>query len=75
MSRNTAQRKETGAVASVLDDNISDAAMNKLLADRHAEIESKLDEARTAKTLGDFGPIEPLHVFLRRARERLTAKH
>lgn len=73
MSAKAAQRKTTGTVEAVLDDNLSDAEMDRLLADRHAEIEAKLEEARAAKARGEFAPLEPLHVFLRRARERLKA--
>jgi hypothetical protein len=51
------------------------AKMDRLSADRHTEIEAKLDEARAAKACGDFAPLEPLHVFLRRARDRLKTTH
>jgi hypothetical protein len=49
--------------------------MDALLAARHDEIEAKLDEARAAKARGEFAQLEPLHVFLRRARERFNASH
>ena len=75
MSAKTAHRKELGAVATVLDENMSDAEMDRLLAERHDEVAAKLDEARAAKARGEFAPLEPLHVFLRRARERLKTAH
>lgn len=37
-----------------------------------AEIEAMLEEAREAEERGETTPLEPLHVFLRRARERLN---
>jgi hypothetical protein len=73
MSANTARKKALGTVETVLDENLSDAEMDRLLAERRDEIESKLDEAYAAKARGDSAPLEPLHVFLRRARERLKA--
>ncbi len=63
-------RKELGAVATAHDENISDAEMDRLLAGRHGEVESLLGEARAAIARGDTAPLEPLHEFLRRARER-----
>jgi hypothetical protein len=71
MSAKAAHRKSVGAVETVLDENLSEAEMDRLLADRHDEIQAKLDEAQAAKKRGDVAPLEPLHVFLRRARERL----
>ncbi len=64
-----------GTVETVLDENLSEAEMDRLLADRHDEIQAKLDEAQAAKERGDVAPAEPLHVFLRRARERFKASH
>ena len=75
MSAKMAHRKALAKAAAIPDGNLSDAEMDRLLAGRHAEIEAKLDEARAAKARGDFGPLEPLHVFLRRARDRLKATH
>jgi hypothetical protein len=74
MNTRTIKRNELGTVAAVLEENISDAAMDQLLIDRHDEIEGLLDEARNAKERGEFAPLEPLHVFLRRARERFESK-
>ncbi|HEY4114565.1 MAG TPA: hypothetical protein VGM17_10950 [Rhizomicrobium sp.] len=50
---------------------MSDAEMDRLLADRHLEIEALLAEARSSIQRGEVAPLEPLHDFLRRARERV----
>ncbi len=60
-------------IADALDQGLSEPTMDRLLADRHDEVEALLDEARQAKASGAFAPLEPLHVFLRRARERFKA--
>ena len=52
---------------------LNSSEMDRLLADRHDEIQAKLDEGYAAKARGESAPLEPLHVFLRRARERLKA--
>ena len=65
--------KNKSAIAELLDDVITDAELDRLLAERHDEIEVLLDEARRAKAEGRYAPLEPLHEFLRRARERLNA--
>jgi hypothetical protein len=73
MNANTARKKALGTVETVLDENLSDAEIDRLLAERHDEIEAKLEEAYVAQARGASAPLEPLHVFLRRARERLKA--
>ena len=70
MTMNSTLRRDLGKVATALDENISDAEMDRLLADRNEEIESLLEEAREAERRGETAPLEPLHAFLRRARER-----
>ncbi len=60
--------------AALLKETVSDAAMDQLMADHHDEIECLLDEARHGKEHGAFAPLEPLHVFLRRAREHFESK-
>jgi hypothetical protein len=70
MTGNATLRRELGKVATALDENVSDAEMDRLLAERRDEIEALLDEARTSIARGEVAPLEPLHVFLRRARER-----
>ncbi|HEY1632909.1 MAG TPA: hypothetical protein VGF56_16445 [Rhizomicrobium sp.] len=60
-------------VAKVLDDELSEAALDKRLAERRDEIEALLAEAREAKARGAFSPLEPLHAFLKRARARFKA--
>ena len=64
--------KNMGPVTKVLDDDMTDAELEQTLAARHDEIEALLEEARKAKAGGRFAPLEPLHEFLRRARERFT---
>jgi hypothetical protein len=73
MSRHTAHRALHQKVEAALDEKISDGEMDKLLAERHEEVEALLREGREAKSRGAVAEIEPLHVFLRRARERLKA--
>ncbi|HWE05505.1 MAG TPA: hypothetical protein VG274_02280 [Rhizomicrobium sp.] len=73
MSTNATIKRELGKVATALDENVSDAEMDQLLGDRHDEIEALLEEARQAIRRGEVAPLEPLHVFLRRARERSKA--
>jgi hypothetical protein len=65
--------KAKGPVAKVLDEELSDAALDRHLADRHEEIEASLREAREAKARGNQAPLEPLHIFLKRARKRFKA--
>jgi phage tail tape-measure protein len=74
MVTNTVLKKDLGKVASALDENISEEEMDRLLADRRDEIEALLEEAREAKRCGSIAPLEPLHAFLRRARERLRTR-
>jgi hypothetical protein len=54
----------------LLDEAVSDAEMERFLAANHDEIAAKLEEARVAKAEGRYAPLEPLHQFLGRARER-----
>lgn len=74
MTASTTIKKELGRVATALDENISDIEMDRLLSERHDEIEALLEEARQAKARGEIKPLEPLHLFLRRARERYAAR-
>jgi len=73
MTTNTTMKRDLGKVATALDENMSDAEMDRLLADRHDEIEELLEEARASISRGDVAPLEPLHMFLRRAHERFKA--
>ncbi len=70
MNMDAMLKRDFGKVATALDENISDEEMEHLLADRREEIEALLEEAREAKRRGEAVPLEPLHAFLRRARER-----
>jgi hypothetical protein len=65
--------KDKGPVARVLDEGTTDSEMDSVLARNHSEVEGLLQEARDAKAQGRFAPLEPLHAFLRRARERFKA--
>jgi hypothetical protein len=60
---------QKGPVAHALDDDAA-AELDGVLAERHADVQRLLDEAREARAAGRYGPLEPLHVFLRRARAR-----
>lgn len=70
MNVNPKLTRDFSKVVSALGENVSDEEMQALLADSHDEIEVLLEEARQAESRGDVAPLEPLHVFLRRARER-----
>ncbi len=74
MATKVALKKDLGKVTSALEENISEEEMDHLLADRSDEIETLLEEAREAKRQGSVAPLEPLHKFLRRARERLRTR-
>lgn len=74
MSTNAKLRQDFARVTAALDENVSDIEMDQLLAGRHDEIERLLDEAREAQLRGAVAPLEPLHIFLRRARERLQLR-
>jgi hypothetical protein len=60
-------------LSEVLEAGVPDAELDRLLAERHDEVEVLLAEAREAQANGQYAPLEPLHEFLRRARERLSA--
>lgn len=59
-------------LAKVLDRDMTDAELDEVLAGRHEEVAKLLEEARKAKAEGRYSPLEPMHEFLRRARERLN---
>ncbi len=65
--------KTKGPVARILDEGLSEAALDKRLDARHDEIEAMLREAREGRERGAFAALEPLHAFLRRARNRFKA--
>jgi hypothetical protein len=50
----------------LLDEVVSDAEMERLLAANHDEVAAKLEEARVSIAEGKVSPLEPLHVFLTR---------
>jgi len=62
--------KEEAPLAAALDDGAA-AELDSVLAGRRNDVERLLEEARIARAEGRHAPLEPLHDFLRRARERL----
>ncbi len=74
MTTNATLKRKLGKVATALDENISGEEMDRLLAERHEEIEMLLEEARRDQERGDEAPLEPLHIFLRQARERFNRR-
>lgn len=64
-----------GIVEAVLDDAVSEEEMDHLLAGRRDEVNAKLQQAHDEKARGEVAPLEPLHVVLREARERLSSDH
>ena len=64
--------KTNRPISTILDERLTDAELDRVLAERHDEVEALLEEARIAKAEGRYAPLEPLHEFLRRARERLS---
>ena len=65
--------KNKPPIAEVLDEDMTDAEFDRVLAERHDEVEALLEEARKAKAEGRYAPLEPMHEFLWRARERFNA--
>jgi len=65
--------KDKGLIAKILDADTTDLEMDRALVDGHDDVEALLEEARDAKAGGNFAPLEPLHDFLRRARERFKS--
>jgi hypothetical protein len=59
-----------GQVEAVLVDWISEAEMDHLLAADTDEINALLQEAYEEVDRGECAPLEPLHVLLKKARER-----
>ncbi|HEY2070628.1 MAG TPA: hypothetical protein VGG48_13815 [Rhizomicrobium sp.] len=68
-----ANLKTKGPVAKVLDEELSETALDRRLERRHEEIEAMLHEARESRERGAFAALEPPHAFLRRARNRFKA--
>jgi hypothetical protein len=60
-------------IAEILKEGLPEAEFDRIFAERHEEIEALLEESRQAKAEGRYAPLEPLHEFLVRARERLKA--
>ncbi len=65
----TKPKTGVGIAETVLGDDIAEGEMDRLLADRHGEIDAKLREAYADRVHGHFAPLEPLHILLREARE------
>jgi hypothetical protein len=47
---------------------VTDAEIERFLAERHDEVETKLAEARKSIARGEAAPLEPLPMLLRQAR-------
>jgi hypothetical protein len=73
MNTRATTKKDLGRIAIALNENISEEEMDGLLTERHEEVAVLLEEARVAIAHGEVAPLEPLHTFLCRARERLKA--
>jgi hypothetical protein len=68
MRPNATKRKSFDAAAAVLDDDITDAKIDRNLAARRDEINVQLEEAQASIARGEATPLEPLSVLLRDAR-------
>jgi hypothetical protein len=55
-------------IADIGDEVVADTEIERFLADRHDEIEVKLDKARKSIAQGDAAALEPLPTLRRRAR-------
>ena len=55
-------------IADIGDEVVTDTKIERFLADRHDEVEVKLDKARKSIARGDAAALEPLPTLLRRAR-------
>jgi hypothetical protein len=60
-------------IADIEDEAVTDTEIERFLADRHDEIEVKLDKARKSIARGDAAALEPLPALLRRARRSAKA--
>ncbi len=57
-----------GSIAEMGDEAVTDAEIERLLAERHDEVEAKLAEARKSIARGEAAALEPLSTLLRQAR-------
>ena len=55
-------------------ETISEDEMDRRLEMQHDEVVAMLEEARAQRDQGKFAPLEPLAVFLKRARQRFAAR-
>ena len=60
-------------IADVGDEVVTDIEIERFLADRHDEVEVKLDKARKSIARGDAAALEWLPTLLRRARRSAKA--
>jgi hypothetical protein len=60
-------------IADIGDEVVTDTEIERFLADRHDEIEVKLDKARKSIARGDAAALEPLPTLLRAARRSAKA--
>jgi len=67
MSARPTSRKR-GPIINIEDEAVSDLEIERFLADRHDEVQAKLDEARKSIARGEAAALEPLPKLLREAR-------
>jgi hypothetical protein len=72
MSAKSMNRKRV-PIRDIADEPVNDAEIERFLADRHDEVEAKLDEARKSIARGDATALEPLPTLLRGARRSAKA--
>lgn len=65
MSIKTHTKRDAGTLP---DERLSDADLDRVLAERHDEVAAKLAKARASIARGEAAPLEPLAVLLRTAR-------
>lgn len=67
-------KTQTNPKRAAPDAHVSDAEMDRYLADHHGMVAKKLAKARESIARGDVAPLEPLSVLLREARRNAKAK-
>jgi hypothetical protein len=72
MSTNPITRKRA-SIPYIGDEAVTDTEIERFLADRHDEVEAKLNAARKSIVRGDAATLEPLPVLLRGARRSAKA--
>jgi hypothetical protein len=65
--------RKRAPIPDIADEAVADTEIERFLADRHDEVEAKLDEARKSIARGDTTALEPLPTLLREARRSAKA--